>query len=950
MKCQAVVDAVEAAVIQRIRGFKTEDSHGVSVYAPASDEVYLGEFDDVADVSTWRDVLQAYYQASAAAAGAAPHFEDAGCAGCATSAGDAKLGCDNGAIVASKALAAGSAKSLVSAQLLVAVQPTTGPVHVIAQLPAKVSAKGDVEAKWSQDVLSVRQGGKRVLLLADTTLSGAVAIHEVPMLVAGPAACPCVLPGDLGFWDSDGDGSANCVDPDDDNDGVPDIVDVCPFVPDAAQADANKDGKGDACATNANLPTPSCKASTTAPFGPERKGTLVVVTHRIQGTTLGVSAYVQALGGVSEETLKGHHRLRPMTLVAAADGKGFQWVPGDPLPMRPDQPLTFSYEPLFAGFEVGANNVIVAGSDGKPIALTKALGVEQLLLLLNVQGPGGFGATSYWQGNKAEGVGPCPPPTPSEVFCTNGQIVDCDGKCWPQQLWGDASCDSGQAGKPNFDCEALQFDQGVCLPPECPGQLGLIRDCNGVCNAIAANKGDGVCHDGANPAIADLACAKFAYDGGDCPCPKNCFGHGTCNAGVCTCLGGWQGSNCDQTPSCGNGTCGPGENCATCAKDCGVCGPICGDGTCDSKHGETCTSCAGDCGACTCGDGYCTPGSETCTSCSQDCGACPSCGDEVCALWSPSASFTPATGEHCYDCAGDCGPCQGDCCAATGGGGQGGFAGGGCANATVTQCVCAKDPSCCNFGWSAACVSLAKSACGLSCCQPSCGAKVCGPDGCGGSCGGCDDGDPCTADVCDAKAGTCSHAPTTGPCDDGDPCTINSSCVAGVCGGGAPNCQDDPCTVKSCNQGVCTPTGPTNCNDGNACTDDSCQPGKGCVATPNTAACDDGNACTANDACAAGACKAGGLKAETCDGLDNNCNGQTDEDSCDDKNGCTTDSCADISFVCIFTPTTDACDDGDPCSVGDACDGGVCAGTIPLTETCGDGVDNDCNGQTDDGC
>ncbi|HJL16705.1 MAG TPA: M23 family metallopeptidase [Sandaracinaceae bacterium LLY-WYZ-13_1] len=79
-------------------------------------------------------------------------------------------------------------------------------------------------------------------------------------------------------------------------------------------------------------------------------------------------------------------------------------------------------------------------------------------------------------------------------------------------------------------------------------------------------------------------------------------------------------------PTCGDGTCDAGEDCASCASDCGGCGPACGDGTCDA--GEDCASCASDCGSCapTCGDGTCDAG-EDCASCGADCGSCGStCG------------------------------------------------------------------------------------------------------------------------------------------------------------------------------------------------------------------------------------------------------------------------------------------------------------------------------------
>ncbi|MFH2004990.1 MAG: hypothetical protein ABI333_00255 [bacterium] len=55
----------------------------------------------------------------------------------------------------------------------------------------------------------------------------------------------------------------------------------------------------------------------------------------------------------------------------------------------------------------------------------------------------------------------------------------------------------------------------------------------------------------------------------------------------------------DATPGdCGNGSCDPGEDCASCAADCGACPGVCGNAACDAT--ESCWSCAADCGQCNC--------------------------------------------------------------------------------------------------------------------------------------------------------------------------------------------------------------------------------------------------------------------------------------------------------------------------------------------------------------
>ena len=100
----------------------------------------------------------------------------------------------------------------------------------------------------------------------------------------------------------------------------------------------------------------------------------------------------------------------------------------------------------------------------------------------------------------------------------------------------------------------------------------------------------------------------------------------------------------------------------------------------------------------------------------------------------------------------------------------------------------------------------------------------------------CDDGNPCTADRCDAVAG-CLHdpAPFEGrPCDDGSACTDQDRCAGGACIGSQVACDDgDPCTVDACDAS-------TGCTHATAGADG--------------AACDDGDPCTETDACGDGIC------------------------------------------------------------------------------------------------
>ena len=90
-------------------------------------------------------------------------------------------------------------------------------------------------------------------------------------------------------------------------------------------------------------------------------------------------------------------------------------------------------------------------------------------------------------------------------------------------------------------------------------------------------------------------------------------------------------------------------------------------------------------------------------------------------------------------------------------------------------------------------------------------------------------------------------------------------------------------------------------------------------------------------------CDAATAKAETCDGVDQDCDGQTDEDTCADGEPCTADACAGKDG-CENTPTDGPCNADDSiCTAADTCKDGACAAGIALD--CDDG-----NGCTKDSC
>ncbi len=139
-------------------------------------------------------------------------------------------------------------------------------------------------------------------------------------------------------------------------------------------------------------------------------------------------------------------------------------------------------------------------------------------------------------------------------------------------------------------------------------------------------------------------------------------------------------------------------------------------------------------------------------------------------------------------------------------------------------------------------------------------------------------------------------------------------------------------------------------DDGNGCTDDTCNLATGAVHTNNTAGCNDGSVCTTVDTCALGACVGGGPALVVTDGdacTDDSCDAVTGAvhvvaAAIDDGNACTTDTCNALTGP-AHANNTAVCNDGDACTTTDLCALGVCAGSGALA------VDDD-NPCTDDSC
>ncbi len=219
---------------------------------------------------------------------------------------------------------------------------------------------------------------------------------------------------------------------------------------------------------------------------------------------------------------------------------------------------------------------------------------------------------------------------------------------------------------------------------------------------------------------------------------------------------------------------------------------------------------------------------------------------------------------------------------------------------------------------------------------------------------GCDDGVACTVESCDAL-GECVSAPdssrcTAGPggrCDLATDCQYTTctptTCAAGPCEMatcmGTTCVRMDLCTAgQSCCAGGCVPVG---CDDGVACTGDSCGVG-GCEHLPIDALCTAGPSGRCNPTtgcqyslCTPATCMPGPCESATCVGDmcsrtstctigQECCAGLCVAVGCDDGNDCTNDSCG--ATACEhprLARFTSCADDGDECTQ-DFCSAGMC--------------------------
>ena len=182
---------------------------------------------------------------------------------------------------------------------------------------------------------------------------------------------------------------------------------------------------------------------------------------------------------------------------------------------------------------------------------------------------------------------------------------------------------------------------------------------------------------------------------------------------------------------------------------------------------------------------------------------------------------------------------------------------------------------------------------------------------------------PCKADgECGATGALCvSYGDTGSFC--GGACAVNSDCPSGY------GCQDSKGTAGSGKQCVLLSG---EC----ACSAQAIAQGAStsCAVSSSIGACQGTRSCMATGL---SACSAATPAIEACNGLDDNCDGKTDE-GCD-KDG---DGYCDATMEVVGTPAV--CPKG-----GGDCNDNAASIAPDATETCND-LDDNCNGKTDEGC
>ena len=445
--------------------------------------------------------------------------------------------------------------------------------------------------------------------------------------------------------------------------------------------------------------------------------------------------------------------------------------------------------------------------------------------------------------------------------------------------------------------------------------------------------------------------------------PAECDDKNPCTEDFCTLAQGCihanvtgpceDGNPCTQGDSCKMGLCAPGSQVKPddgnpCTLD--VCDPLEG-----IKHKNQTGAPCSDNNPCTLGDhcmvGKCVSGQWVCSECQDDLDCGPYDDENMCngqvVCQAGQCQFDPSSVVACEDQAEA--PCKKPQC-----------------NPNTGKCSMANLPD--GVACQPANLCLASGVCAAGQCIGG-GAKI------------CDDGNPCTVDLCNGQQG-CQHVVDAGAsCDDGiaytsdcacddsdcslyddgnkcngwyqceeklcvnvtpEPCPASQSgCKKWICQPDSGECEEEAvadgtacsagiCSDKAqCQEGECVTLVPVVCDDENPGTKDLCDPEFGCAHENIEGLCDDGNYCTTNDIYTNGICMGESL-AGCCD-WDYECN---DGDPCNGIEKCIGHICVAGSDVVCPVPPDEQCSEyvcdsqaGGQCKLkaihnGDSCDDG----------------------------
>lgn len=452
--------------------------------------------------------------------------------------------------------------------------------------------------------------------------------------------------------------------------------------------------------------------------------------------------------------------------------------------------------------------------------------------------------------------------TPDDTLCDNGQFCDGLKVCNPVSGCQDGPhpvCDDG------VDCTTNRCNTtlGACefIPDDSFCQNGLFCDGEEVCDPVlgCVDRPDIICNDEVDCTIdeCDEEIDLCVYTPDDSLCDDGLFCNGSETCGPNGCEPGGPpcakecnevDDNCEPICDCNETFCTPYE----CIED--VCVPE-DPPDCDDELPCTIDRCDAVLNACVhepdhtlCSDGeYCN-------------------GAEIC---DPLLGCIPGAIVNCDDQI----PCTFDAC-----------------NEEKDVCTHTPDDSICNDS------------------QYCNGIEICHPiEGClPGTPPNCGDNIPCTVDTCDEATDTCVNTPNGAACQDERYCN------------GVEICHPT--------QG-CIPGTPVICNDGVDCTTDECvEATDSCASTPNNAFCQNGLFCDGTEVChPTQGCQPG--SAPPCDdGL------ACTSDSCDEPTDQCVNTCIPPQITC--TDQVFECDDVgpfDPPDVVDPCNPNAVANCTDVT-------------------